>query len=66
MALLWTKAVTNVVATQVPDEVNEVARKQFTEKEVVDITLAVVAINGWNRLCIAFRAVPGSYQLPKK
>jgi AhpD family alkylhydroperoxidase len=61
-ALAWTEAVTLVGETQVPDEVYELARRQFGEKELVDLTLAVVAINGWNRLAIAFRTVPGSYK----
>jgi AhpD family alkylhydroperoxidase len=61
-ALAWTEALTRVAETQVPEDVYEVARKQFTEKELVDLTLAVVAINGWNRLSVAFRTVPGSYQ----
>jgi hypothetical protein len=39
------------------------ARQQFTEKELVDLTMAIVAINGWNRLAIAFRTVPGTFQL---
>jgi alkylhydroperoxidase family enzyme len=37
-------------------------REQFTEEELVNLTLAIVAINGWNRLAISFRAVPGEYQ----
>jgi alkylhydroperoxidase family enzyme len=48
----------------VPDEVYEQARKQFNEAELADLTLAVVAINGWNRLNIAFRTVLGTYQPP--
>ncbi len=47
---------------RVSDEIYEKARKQFSETELVDLSLAVVAINGWNRLSIAFRAEPGSYQ----
>jgi alkylhydroperoxidase family enzyme len=39
-------------------------RKQFPEKEMVDLTMAIVAINGWNRLAISFRSVPGTYQVP--
>ena len=46
----------------VPDDIFETARSQFNEQELVDLTLAVVAINGWNRLNIAFRTVPGTYQ----
>jgi len=61
-ALAWTEAVTKVSEGHVPDEVYEMARKHFTEKEWVNLTLALVAINGWNRLAISFRTVPGSYQ----
>jgi alkylhydroperoxidase family enzyme len=49
----------------VPDAVYEGTRRHFSEKELVDLTLAVVAINGWNRLAISFRTVPGTYQ-PKR
>src|SRR5579884_3208539 len=63
-ALAWTEAVTLVAATHVPDEVYEQARAQFSEKELVDLTTAIVAINGWNRLAISFRSVPGEYQSP--
>jgi AhpD family alkylhydroperoxidase len=61
-ALEWTEAVTRVSEGHVPDEVYERAREQFTEKELVDLTMAVVTINGWNRLAISTRALPGSYQ----
>ena len=61
-ALAWTEAVTRINDGHVPDEVYEEARRHFSEKELVDLTLAVVAINGWNRLSIAFRIVPGTYQ----
>jgi len=61
-ALAWTEAVTLVSEEHVPDNVYEAARRQFSEKELVDLTMAVVAINGWNRLAISFRAVPGTYQ----
>ncbi len=61
-ALGWTEAVTRINDGHVPDEVYEEARRHFSEKELVDLTLAVVAINGWNRLSIAFRTVPGTYQ----
>ena len=57
-ALAWTEAVTLVADTRVPDDVYEVARGQFSEQELVDLTMAVVAINGWNRLMIAFRVPP--------
>lgn len=61
-ALSWAEAVTLVAKDHVPDEVYEQARGQFSDEELVSLTLAVVAINGWNRLSISLRAVPGSYQ----
>ncbi|MGH2638016.1 MAG: carboxymuconolactone decarboxylase family protein [Rhabdochlamydiaceae bacterium] len=61
-ALAWTEAVTLIAENHVPDDVYEKARKQFSEKELVDLTLAIAAINGWNRLNVAFRTVPGSYK----
>lgn len=64
-ALAWTEAVTKVRETHVPDEVYEKVRTQFTEKELADLTLAVTAINAWNRLAIAARSVPGTYQPAK-
>jgi len=65
-ALAWTEAVTLVAQSQVPDEVYEEARKQFNEEELVNLTLAVIAINGANRLNVAFRTVPGSYQARRR
>ncbi len=61
-ALAWTESLTDISRDQVPDEVYEQARQHFSEKELVDLTLAVIAINGWNRLAIGFRTPPGSYQ----
>ena len=61
-ALAWAEAVTLVTEGHVPDEVYEQARGQFSEEELVNLTLAVVTINGWNRLNIAFRTEAGSYQ----
>jgi AhpD family alkylhydroperoxidase len=61
-ALEWTEAVTFIANDHVPDDVYECVRRQFGEEELVDLTMAVVAINGWNRLAISFRAVPGAYQ----
>lgn len=61
-ALAWAEAVTKLNDGQVPDEVYEEAKKQFDEAELIDLTLAVVAINGWNRINIAFRTTPGNYQ----
>ena len=65
-ALPWTEAVTNIQQGHAPDEVFEKTRQHFSEKELVDLTLAIVAINGWNRLAISFRSVPGSYQPSKR
>lgn len=61
-ALEWAEAVTRIADTHVPNEIYERARSQFTDAELVNLTLAVAAINSWNRLSISLRAVPGSYQ----
>jgi AhpD family alkylhydroperoxidase len=61
-ALAWTEALTRVSETHAPDELYEEVRQRFTEKELVALTMAIVAINGWNRMMIGFRAVPGTYQ----
>jgi AhpD family alkylhydroperoxidase len=60
-ALAWAEAVT-FISDGVPDPVYSEAREHFTEKELADLTWAVVAINGWNRVAISLRCVPGSYQ----
>jgi alkylhydroperoxidase family enzyme len=60
--LAWAEAFTLVSREQVPDTVFEIARKEFSEKELVDLTMSVSAINGWNRLAISFRTVAGTYQ----
>jgi AhpD family alkylhydroperoxidase len=64
-ALAWAESVTHVADTHVPDEVYEEARKQFTEKELADLTFAIATINAWNRLAIAGRTTPGTYQPAK-
>jgi AhpD family alkylhydroperoxidase len=64
-ALAWAEAVTLVSEDHVPDEVYEQARAEFSEPELIDLTIAIVAINGWNRLNVAFRTVPGAYEPPK-
>ncbi len=61
-ALAWTEAVTLISREHVQDDIYEEARKYFSEKELVDLTIAVIAINGWNRLAISFRTPPGSYK----
>jgi AhpD family alkylhydroperoxidase len=65
-ALAWTEAVTLVSVDQVPDEVYDLARRAFGEKELVDLTAAIIAINGWNRVAVAFRTVPGTFRLGEK
>jgi len=63
VALTWTEAVTLVSRAGVGDALYRAALKQFSEKELVDLTMAIVAINGWNRLAISFRPSVGSYQV---
>lgn len=60
-ALEWTEALTLISDTDVPDALYENVRKQFSESEMVALSMAIIAINGWNRLAISFRTVPGSY-----
>ena len=64
-ALKWAESVTNVQNGHVPDEVYEEVHKFFSEKELVELTLVVTIINSWNRLNIALRTVPGTYQPAK-
>ena len=59
-ALAWTEIVTKLPEQGVPDDIYERVRGQLSEKEISDLTFAIVAINGWNRLSIAFKSVPGS------
>jgi AhpD family alkylhydroperoxidase len=61
-ALAWTEALTNIQQGHASDEVYEEVRPAFTEEELVSLTLAIAQINLWNRLAIAFRAEPGTYQ----
>ena len=65
-ALALTEAITLVGEGHVPDAVYEQANKSFSEEELVNLTLAIITINGWNRLAITFRFVPGEYQAGKK
>lgn len=64
-ALAWTEAVTRVTDGHISDEVYEQVRPHFSEKELSDLTLAVAAINAWNRISIAGRLVPGGYKAAK-
>ncbi|MCC6194154.1 MAG: carboxymuconolactone decarboxylase family protein [Burkholderiales bacterium] len=61
-ALAWTEAVTQLPAHGVSDELYAEARRHFDEKALVDLTLAIIGINGWNRLAIPFRSEVGKYQ----
>ena len=61
-ALEWTEAITRISENHIPDDLYERVRKHFKEDELVNLTIALVSINGWNRLAISFRAVPGTYQ----
>ena len=61
-ALAWTEAVTLIADNDVPDDLYEEVRQYFNEVELVNLTFALVAINGWNRLAISFRTEPGTYQ----
>ena len=64
-ALAWTEAVTLVADNHVPDDDYEEARKYFSEKDLVDLTLAIIGINGWNRLNVSFRTIAGNYKPTK-
>jgi len=64
-AFAWAESVTNIQDGHVPDAVFEHVKKFFSEKELADLTLAVTAINSWNRLSIAARTTPGTYQPAK-
>jgi AhpD family alkylhydroperoxidase len=61
-ALAWTEAITNIQNGHAPDEAYEEVRKEFSESELVRLTLAITQINAWNRISIAFRVEPGTYQ----
>ena len=57
-ALAWTEAVTKLKDGHVPDDIYAAARREFSEKELTDLTFAIVLINGWNRLMISFQTPP--------
>ena len=61
-ALAWTEALTVLTQDNVPDDVFALARSQFSEQDLIKLTLAIIAINGANRINVAFRTVPGSYR----
>jgi len=60
-ALEWTEALTLISKNNVPDSLYNSVRKHFNEKEIVALSIAIIAINGWNRLVIGFRTIPGTY-----
>jgi AhpD family alkylhydroperoxidase len=60
-AFEWTEALTDIPPHGVSDEIYERVREQFSEKEISDLTFAIMAINAWNRANLAFRSVPGSF-----
>ena len=59
-ALAWTEALTLVTKDHVPDAVYEEAKRHFSQKELANLTAAIVAINGWNRIMVAFRIPPAA------
>lgn len=64
-ALAWTESLTRVADTRAPDADYEAARAELSERELADLTLAIVAINGWNRIAIGFRSEVGTYRPAK-
>jgi len=60
-ALAWAEAVTKLEKKNVPDDVYEEGLRQFSEEELIDLTMAVIGINSWNRINIAFRTPAGDY-----
>lgn len=61
-ALAWAEAVTKLNEGHVPDKVYAIAREQFSEEELIELTMAVITINSYNRINIAFRTPAGDYQ----
>jgi AhpD family alkylhydroperoxidase len=61
-AFAWTEAVTKVTEGHVPDAVFEEVHEQFNDKELADLSMAIAAINAWNRMAISFRDLPGGYR----
>lgn len=63
-ALLWTEALTTISTTHVTDELYAEVREQFSEQDLADLSLLVIAINGWNRFAIAFQSPPNHFEVP--
>jgi AhpD family alkylhydroperoxidase len=57
-ALAWAEAITLISKTHVPDDIYQQVRKYFDEKATVDLTMAIITINSWNRLAVSFRKIP--------
>ena len=57
-ALAWTESLTLIASTRAADEDYAALREHFSDKEMADLTVAIIAINGWNRLAVGFRKVP--------
>ena len=65
-ALEWTESVTLVAQSHVPHETYQSVSEQFGEDELTNLTMTIVAINGWNRIAVAFRSTPGTYEPPAR
>jgi alkylhydroperoxidase family enzyme len=65
-ALAWTEALTLISESHAPDDVFDEVRAQFSDREIADLTVAIGAINAWNRISIGFRTKAGTYQPAKK
>jgi len=63
-ALLWTETLTNISTSHVTDEIYAKAREQFDEKDLADLTLLIITINGWNRIAIPFHSAPNHFEVP--
>ena len=61
-ALAWTEALTLITEGRASDELYAEVRQEFGEEELVNLSLAIITINGWNRLALGFRKIPGEYQ----
>lgn len=63
-ALIWTETLTNISTSHVTDEIYARVRQEFDEKDLSDLTLLVITINGWNRIAIPFRGEPNHFEVP--
>ena len=65
-ALLWAETLTNISTSHVSDEIYAEVREQFSEQDLSDLTLAIIAINGWNRFAIPFGSPPNRFEVPQR